>query len=55
MSRTPLRLLLPAAIFAGNVAGLGAGGFSQSSQSPAPAGVQPGVVQFEDIASKPFL
>jgi hypothetical protein len=52
MSRIPFRLLLPAAIFVGNFAGLGAGGSSQSSQSPAPAAVRPGVVQFEDIAQR---
>ena len=50
MSRRPFRLLLPAAIFVVNLAGLGAGGSSQSSQSTARAAVQPGVVQFEDIA-----
>ena len=52
MSRRPFRLLLPAAIFVGNLAGLGAGGSSQSSQSPARAAAQPGIVQFEDIAQQ---
>jgi hypothetical protein len=55
MNRACFLLLFPAAIVAANVASPGAGQPSQSSQTAAPAVVQPGVVRFEDIAQRAGL